>query len=206
MSDQPSPLPPVAPPTTPSKTSGLAIASLVLGILGITCILPLIGAILALVFGIIALNQISKSGGSIKGQGQAVTGLILGCIGLIIIPGILAAMLLPALGHAREKAREANCCSNVKQIGLMCAMYADTYNGKLPQELDVLTNIVHTTKIFYCPAAKDSTRYSYEFTGVTNEWQDNPDIVILREIEANHRGRRVILYIDGHVESKRDTR
>ena len=85
-------------------------------------------------------------------------------------------------------------------------MYADTYNGKLPQRLDALTNFLSTTKIFYCPAAKDSTHYSYEFTGVTNSWQDDPDVIILREIEPNHHGRRVVLYNDGHVESKRDTR
>lgn len=201
MSDQPSPVPPVSPAaSSPSKTSGLAIASLVLGILGITCILPLIGAILALVFGIIALNQISKSGGSIKGHGQAVTGLILGCIGLIIIPGILAAMLLPALSHARENAREANCCSNVKQIGLGCAMYADQHDGRLPRSFDDLQDVIPTTKIFVCPSAKDLTHYSYEFTGVTNKWQNDPDVVILRETEANHRGRRTLLYNDGHVE------
>ena len=45
--------------STPPKTSGLAITSLVLGILGITCILPVFGAILAIVFGVIALSQIN---------------------------------------------------------------------------------------------------------------------------------------------------
>ena len=52
---------------------------------------------------------------------------------VIAIIGILAAMLLPALNAAREKARRANCSSNLRQIGLSIAMYADLYSQKCPQ-------------------------------------------------------------------------
>ena len=51
---------------------------------------------------------------------------------VIAIIGILAAMLLPALNAAREKARRANCLSNLKQVGVSVAMYADNYNGRTP--------------------------------------------------------------------------
>ena len=51
---------------------------------------------------------------------------------VIAIIAILAAMLLPALSKAREKARAISCVSNLKQIGTRALIYADENGGMLP--------------------------------------------------------------------------
>ena len=51
---------------------------------------------------------------------------------VIAIIAILAAMLLPALSAARERARNANCVSKLKQTGLAVLMYAGDNKDILP--------------------------------------------------------------------------
>lgn len=87
---QPNPNPyanPYAPP--PRSTNGLAIASMVLGILW----LYWIGSVLALIFGYIARKQIRERGDG--GDGMAIAGIVLGWIGvgflvIVIVAGIAA--------------------------------------------------------------------------------------------------------------------
>jgi hypothetical protein len=73
-------LPPPPRPPSPMQavqTSGMAVASLVMGILGWT-VLPLIGSILAIVFGYSARNEIRQRPDDLTGEGLAVAGLVLG--------------------------------------------------------------------------------------------------------------------------------
>src|SRR5260370_6629808 len=91
--------PPV--PSPDAKTSGLAVASLILGILFL--IFP--AAILAIILGHISPSQIRDSAGRIKGAVMALAGLILGYAGVAVIPIlIIAAIAIPNLLHSRMAA------------------------------------------------------------------------------------------------------
>ncbi len=60
---------------------------------------------------------------------------------VIAIIAILAAILFPVFAQAREKARQASCQSNLKQIGLGCLQYVQDYEELYPPRY-----------IDYCPA------------------------------------------------------
>ncbi len=101
------------------KTSGMAIAALVLGILSIFTLG--LTAIPALIFGIISLVIIEKSGGRITGRGFAITGIVTPVLGLVP----LMVILMPALSRPKDHAKRVVCLSNLKQLSLAWLMYAD---------------------------------------------------------------------------------
>lgn len=75
---------PLPPPRLTTRTSGQAVASLVLGILWFGWI----GSILAIVLGYRALNEIDASSGLIAGKGMAIAGLVLGlaAVSALVVP------------------------------------------------------------------------------------------------------------------------
>jgi hypothetical protein len=93
MSDPPGALPPmpIAPP--PARNNGLAVASLVLGILSIvlffTVAFPIILGILAVIFGAIAW---SKANQGAEHKGLAIAGLICGILGIVVMVAFVAAV------------------------------------------------------------------------------------------------------------------
>ena len=97
---QPFYAPPPPVPAAVQRTSGLAIASMVVGIVSIlvSCILWPLGAVLAavaLVLGIVGLNETSKDP-SVGGKGMAIAGIVLGGIGVLLVILAIAGLALLA--------------------------------------------------------------------------------------------------------------
>ena len=99
----PPPQPPSPPPPRPAApaappTSGMAIASLLLGIGGLT-VVPVIGSVLALILGYMARKDIRERPAEVSGEGLATAGIVMGwiAIGLMVL-GLLAGVGFMACG------------------------------------------------------------------------------------------------------------
>jgi hypothetical protein len=115
-------------PTGAQTTSGKAIASLILGIL---VFIPF-SAVAAIILGHLALSEIKKSAGRLKGQGLATAGLILGYAEIALIPVILiiAAIAIPNLLRAKMAANEASSVGAMRTYSMAIFSYAE----KCPQQ------------------------------------------------------------------------
>jgi prepilin-type N-terminal cleavage/methylation domain-containing protein/prepilin-type processing-associated H-X9-DG protein len=82
---------------------------------------------------------------------------------VIAVIGILASLLLPALSGAKERARRAQCASNLGQLGVAIALYLEQFNGRIqidaPLDPDTTwASILNTNQplkaldVFVCPA------------------------------------------------------
>lgn len=81
---------------------------------------------------------------------------------VIAIIAILAAMLFPVFGRTRERAREASCNSNLRQLVMASQMYAGDYDDRLLIEHTMgnphlrltrgLMPYVNNKQLFYCPS------------------------------------------------------
>jgi type IV pilus assembly protein PilA len=116
--------PPLSAPGLPiseAKTSGMAVASLVCGIVNVFPV-----SIIAIVLGHISLSQIRKSAGRLKGQGLAIAGLVLGYLGIVAIPFILiiAAIAIPNLLRAKIAANESSAVGSIRTLETAERAYA----------------------------------------------------------------------------------
>lgn len=98
--------------------------------------------------------------------------------------GLLAALLLPALGRARERARQVVCLGNLRQIGQLVYLYHDRYQ-RLPVEnfpgyllWDGARYVLYgrvvadaggwpVARLFYCPSGREFLPYDWD-TGIQN--------------------------------------
>lgn len=166
----PASVPPSAPPpvsaygpaiTSPPKT-GLAIASLVLGVLSLLCCGLLLG-IPAIILGHLAHNRARRSPGEFGGASFAIAGFVMGYCS-VVATVLLLGIMLPAVAKAKAKAQATNCVGNLKQIGSAARLYAHDHKDVFPPDFLSLSNALASPKILVCPG--DTAR-----TPATS-WQD----------------------------------
>jgi type II secretory pathway pseudopilin PulG len=125
------------PAAGPPRT-GLAIASLVLGLLSFfTCGLAGIGALTGLVLGIVALAKESRQPRTYGGRGMAIAGVILNAIGVLALP-MAAAIAIPSLLRARVAANEAAAIADVQTLISAQVAYGSANGGYFDSRLECL--------------------------------------------------------------------
>lgn len=142
------------------KTSGLAIWSLVLGILSLACF-SILAAIPGVICGHKALSKIKHSGGALTGQGLAIAGLVTGYLGvawaIFVIP-LMLAIAIPNFVKARSTSQANACINNLRQIDAAANQFALEHgktNGQdinFPEDLTPYIRLNDQGKIPSCPA------------------------------------------------------
>lgn len=185
------------------KTSGLAIASLVLGIASIPlCGLGFFLAIIGLILGCIALSKINRQPDLLTGKGLAIGGITTSIVGLVLGGLLLVSMLAPLRG-AREQTRRIQCSSHVATIAKAMAMYSNEYNDQYPPTLDLLHETMDLTPMdLVCPASGDQDgQCSYIYRGNDLTVASPADMILVYDKYNNHKGEnRNVLFVGYNVE------
>jgi hypothetical protein len=176
-----------------SRYSGLAIVSLLLPFVGprlaspILRIAPSVGIILlplsylaALVLAIVALMQIRRSHGLLRGTGVAIAGL---CVSVL-----LPLMLYPVFARARESARKVGCTDNVERISLAMHAFASE-TGTYPKATtwcDDIAPYLESPRDFVCwsvPGYECGYAYNAALSGAPAK-SVTPDTVVIFESDV----------------------
>ena len=109
---------------TPKQKSGMAITSMVLGLVG--CFLT---APIGLILGIVSLVKANRYPQEYGGKGFAIAGVVLNGFGILMLP-IIAAIAVPNLLAARRAANEGSAISSIRTISAAEATYMSTIGAR----------------------------------------------------------------------------
>jgi hypothetical protein len=192
---------PAAYRTTP--TSGLAVASLILGIASLT-VMPGLAGIAGIVCGHLARGGIRRANGALAGDGMAVAGLITSYIGLFfmllvlvfVVAVIGAGMALPIFGNAQMEAKKTQSLGHAKEIAVACQAYAMDHHDAFPKTLEELVpKYLPDRQVLVCPLSGPLLPVGYRYFGGTAK--DSDDKILLMSKYQDHEGRRVVVRVNG---------
>ncbi|HEV8292659.1 MAG TPA: DUF4190 domain-containing protein [Tepidisphaeraceae bacterium] len=209
MQDQPQrePVQPI-PYAIPSRQlyHPLAIASLICGLL---FFLPLLAAVLAIVFGWMARGRIANNP-QYRGRGMALAGMILGTLSIVGFFGSIPLML-----ESQRQRNRIRCMSNLRQISLATIMYSNDNKARaLPPDPSPLNKYLGNSAVWICPECQQpvagggggGVASSYIYLGSKlgpsmRKLRYPSQTILAYEPLSNHDGRGFCaVFLDGHCE------
>ena len=136
---------------------------------------------------------------------------------VIAIIAILAAMLMPALQQARERARSMNCLSNMKQCVTASKMYADDFAGYYLRASNTFQGVRYTSwgnaliktrylakkEVLCCDPSEPNTRLSGNSWGIGLNYRtfglNESSYVVHRkesEISSFNNNSKLVIFVD----------
>ncbi len=212
------PQPPMQPgaPSGQSAVSGLAVTSLILGILALpmTCL----AGIPAIICGHMGLSRIKRSGGALRGGGMALAGLIMGYVGtalsLIAVPIILS-LAMPVFSKIQEQAQITKISNDIRQVFLACELLSqDSEDWGFPESMQALQDelvedgYVDDEGVFNLPQERMGSHIDDDAEGrlfillTPGAVMDSleADTPVLVSTVAFSRHKRIVVFADGSVE------
>jgi type II secretory pathway pseudopilin PulG len=185
---------PSLPGSRQDPASGLATASLVLGILslGLTCL----AGIPAIICGHMALARQRRAG--YTGSGVAIAGLITGYAGTVLIGmiALLVSIAIPVYGQAQERAKLVKSLNNVQKIVEACESYQMAHN-EFPPSLDALGEFAPPPAVFQDPLSPEHGNDGYWYSKPARNAPGNTVVVASRGQSHDKKRRRALGHKDG---------
>ncbi len=138
----------------PQRTNGLAIASLVSGVLGF--VVPLVPGLLAIILGDFGLRKTRDPW--VGGRCRAIALIVLGAV-ILLFSLLLVTIRRPSRNGTRHTSKRIKSARTLRQIGMAAQMYANENKGALPPDFaTILKTQDLTPHVFVCPRPTTSTR------------------------------------------------
>lgn len=150
------------------------------------------------------MNGVVHRSSAIGNRG-AISFTLIELLVVVAVIAILAALLLPALQGAKERARRAQCMANQKQVAMAVHLYVDEYNGWLNNSQTngvngtwfyLLTNQVPKSYEMVHYGCPDAKQYGWWASGINlwftggDWWPSNPPTIPTHSIhEVKHPGQ-----------------
>jgi len=188
----------------PSRSSGLAISSVVLGILGVfTCGLS---SLVGFMLGIVALIKIKQSNGRLSGNGLAIAGICVSGLFTLLGAFVGVSVLAPAISHGKSNALIINCQNNLREIGLAARMWSNDHDDTFPPNLLSLSNELSSPKVLTClgdtSRAPAETWAQFDARNITYEYLTpgvKDDSALMRKIILRCPIHGTVCHGDGSV-------